>query len=265
MISKNMFTHYSIVQAKYISVISYLSRSKVIVLHNFTGKKIYYDELCELLKDFDKNINVDELTLNYDLTIHNTFERLYYEMYNIQNKDELQKYVYNNILEYCNNIQIFIGSKYVHEKKIKVWNELLLNKVKNVLYNTDNDINLFFTFIVNNLLEDSGMIYVLDNNNGKIVKKIDNVEFIDDIVAVDNKTFDLIFISDSISKYKLKDIFLQIQNQWNLLNNNGYIVFDNINDIYINYKQAFDLFYQIFKSDINIIFNHNSHIIIKKI
>jgi hypothetical protein len=264
-ISKNIFTHYSIIQSKYISVISYLSMSKIILLNNFTGKKIYSNELSKIIIDFDNNVNVDEFSLNYDIVVYNTFERLYYEIYNIQNKDELQIYIYNNILEYCNNIKIFIGSKYVHEKKIKIWKELLLNKLKYVLYNTDNDINLLFTFIVNNLLKDSGMIYVLDNNNGKIVKKIHNVEFIDDIEIVNNKTFDLIFISDSISKHNLKNIFLQIQKQWNILNNNGYMIFDNIIDTYINYKQSFDLFYKLYIDEINILYLDYSHIIIKKI
>ena len=183
----------------------------------------------------------------------------------------MYKYISNNILEYCNNIEIFIGSKYVNEKKLSIWKEIFINKVSkvsNVLYNTDNDINLFFTFIVTNLLKKDGFVNIVDLNKSKISKEFDRMEFInaEDIEKYkNNKTFDIIFISDSIAKNNIKYIFLEILNRWLLLEKNGIMLFDNLNEIYQNYKYAYESFYKLFFDEIQILYIDYSNVIIKKL
>jgi hypothetical protein len=157
----------------------------------------------------------------------------------------------------------------VNERKINIWkNTFNKTKISNVLYNTDNDINLFFTYILNNKLKSDGTIYTIKLKESKLSKNITNYKFINNNDIDDFKTelkFDIIYISDSDVDKNSKYIFMDILKRWQLLKKNGFFVFDNLNDIYYNYKNAFEIFQKLFYDEINIQYSDFSHIILKKL
>lgn len=267
-INKNIFTSYKIVSSKYVSVLSYLSRAKFILLTNFTGNKINFNNLNKAYNKYDFNLNIRELTKSLDLNIYNTFERINADIISIYDEKILKEYIYNNILEYCNNIEIFIGSKYVNKRKINIWKHIFgRQKVSKILYNTDNDTNVFFTYIYEKILSSNGLIYIIDLNKSKIDKTITNIKFIDEeyINKIESESIDIIFITNNNNDKSIKELFFNITNRWNLLKKDGLFVFDNLNEIYINYKTAYDYFEKMFFNEYNVQYIDFSQIIIKKI
>jgi hypothetical protein len=265
LINKNIFVSCSFEFSKNISVLSYKSSAYFVLLKNYTGKKYKFTDMLQ-----NDELFTNETLEAYNKNLNNEFEKMYYEMYNL-NETQLEKYMYDNILDYCNNIQIFLSSKYVFNKKIAVWDSLVITG-STILYNVDDDINMFFTYIKSIMLNKSmslkdsqEIIYINNNAKLQIDKKIKQTKFITDKKDIKKISFDIIYISNIFIINTVKNIFLDILYFYERLNKEGFILFDNINEININYKTAYDIFYKIFNTEIQILYDDFSQIICKKI
>jgi hypothetical protein len=207
LIKQNIFTNFQILSYGFISLCSLHSYDFYLQLNNYTNKKINF-------KNFDYNINTEDIEDNIDNIKKNNFDKIFYYYYELEKmtskeniKENIKNYIENNIIEYCNYIGLKIETEEIIKEKNLFLNSLDM-KFKNILCICDKE-NSFLNYIISKT-----------NNFDKIINK--------------NTYYNIIFIENINDE--IYDIFIYIMKYWMNLKNDGFIIIDNKNTKNNNYN-----------------------------
>jgi hypothetical protein len=219
LIKQNIFTNFQILSYGFISLYSLHSYDFYLQLNNYTNKKINF-------KNFDYNINTEDIEENIDNIKKNNFDKIfyyYYEMEKMTSKEDIEKYIKNNIMEYCNYIGLKIETDEIIKEKNLFLNSLDM-KLKSILCICDKD--------------NSFMKYIMSKTNNF------------DIILNKNTYYTIIFIENINDE--IYDIFTHIMNYWINLKNDGFLIIDNKNIKTNNYNFTISNLINLLSKNINI-------------
>ena len=240
LIDNNIFTNYNIFHVDNISVFSLKSHDYYIYLTNYTNKQIDTSDLYKKCNIDD----IEQIIKNKDDSTYDKLLYMYYQITDINNKDDMIIFIKNDMVNYCNLIGIHIDSEYTINNKYNIWNTYfnhIKKNILNILY-IGSKHNIFYKYIYDNLM---------NNKSSNLYKKnIKNIYY--NIIYFEND-YDII-----------SDIFLQLLDFFRQLDKNGIFIINNYNNNILNYNDAFSTFKKLFGHTF-IILDQSIDIIIKKL
>jgi hypothetical protein len=243
LIQQNIFIDYQIMNTNKVSLVDVNFIGYFVYLSNYSGKKYKKSKNLKEIKIDD----IKDIVQQREKIVDAKFAQIYEMILKLKTKEEAIEFVKNNIIEMCHNIGIYIGSKYLLQRKYKHWNHIFSDyKLLNICYYIDNK-------------DDSFKKYIHKNHHN-----YNEYTYLDD--SHDLHKINIIYVN-LINTYSKIDIIHNFINLWKTLKT-GILIFDNIHldDIIEDdvYMDTYHIFMNIIQNNYKLLMNEYQCVILQK-